>query len=430
MNNVRPNILVVCPGQRDKTELSCERFKNNYKLHFYNYNGDEFEKIICKGAGELSTRFHPQELLNDMAKFIREQRIEGVLSSEDYPGSIFASILAQQHGFIGPSIESVLTCQHKYYSRIHQHHIVPEATPQFRLLDFTQYDEKELNLEFPVFLKPVKSYFSVFANKASSHDDIRTLLATSQLPLEFLKQFDWFVHTYTNFELGTNYLLAEEHLSGAQVTYEGLIHNSECTTIGIVDSIMHPGTICFERFAYPSSLPHSVQLRIADIASRFMRGVGFDNGLFNIEFMYNPTHDTIHIIEVNPRLVSQFADLYEKVDGLSNYDHKLSIITGHKPIVHLQNGAHAIATGFVLRTFENKRVMHTPTEQEQETFYTIFPDARFYNFTQTGNLLSDTFQDGKSFRYALIHLGARDTQELTEKFEYAKQLLPYVFMSI
>ncbi len=29
--------------------------------------------------------------------------------------------------------------------------------------------------------------------------------------------------------------------------------------------------------------------------------------------------DTIHIIEVNPRLVSQFADLYEKVDGQSNY---------------------------------------------------------------------------------------------------------------
>ncbi len=70
---------------------------------------------------------------------------------------------------------------------------------------------------------------------------------------------------------------------------------------------------------------------------------------------------------------------------------------------------------------------HIPTAQEQEIFYTTFPDARFYNFIQKGNLLSDTLQDGKSFRYALIHLGAQNTQELAEKFEHAKQLLPYRF---
>lgn len=430
MSSSRPNILVVCPGQRDKTELSHERFTNKYQLHFYNYNGDEFEKIICKGAGELSTHFHPQELLDDMSEYIHEQQIEGVLSSEDYPGSIFASILTQQHNFIGPSIESILTCQHKYYSRIHQQQIVPEATPPFQLLNFTHYHETELTLNFPVFLKPVKSYFSVFANKASTHAEIRALLKTSQLPSDFLKQFDWFVDRHTTFKLNTNYLLAEEHLSGIQVTYEGLVHNGECATVGIVDSIMYPNTICFERFEYPSSLPPSVQLRMADIANQFMRGIGFDNGLFNIEFMYNPTNNTIHIIEVNPRLVSQFADLYEKVDGSSNYDHKLNIITRHKPIMHTQRGLHKVATGFVLRTFEDKRVTHTPTQQEQENFYSVFPDGRFYNFTQTGNLLSDTFQDGKSFRYALIHLGARDKQELIEKFEYAKQLLPYTFITI
>jgi hypothetical protein len=427
MSNTRPNILVVCPGQRDRTELAYERFKKKYQLHFYDYNGDVLEKIICKGAGELSTQFHPQEILNAMDTFVQEHHIEGVLSSEDYPGSIFASILAQQHNFISPSIESILTCQHKYYSRIHQQLTVPEAAPQFQLLNFMHYNETELQLRFPVFLKPVKSYFSVFANKATSHDDIRTLLATSQLPSAFLEQFDWFIRTFTTFELGTKYLLAEEHLSGQQVTYEGLVHNGECNTVGIVDSIMYPGTICFERFEYPSSLPQSVQIRMAGIANRFMHGIGFNNGLFNIEFMYNPTCDTIHIIEVNPRLVSQFADLYEKVDGLNNYDHKLNIITGTKPTVHIQHGAHAVATGFVLRTFEDKRVHHIPTMQEQEIFYTTFPDGRFYNFTQKGNLLSDTFQDGKSFRYALIHLGAQNTQELAEKFEHAKQLLPYRF---
>lgn len=430
MSDTRPNILVVCPGKRDKAELAKELFKEKYQFHFYDYNGDALEKIICKGAGELSTQFDPQELLNNMSEFIRKQQIDGVLSSEDYPGSIFASILAQQHKFIGPSVASVLTCQHKYYSRIYQQQIVPDATPQFQLLNFMRYDQDQLHLKFPIFLKPVKSYFSVFANKALNHDDVHILIATSQLPFEFLNQFDWFIRTHTTFKLDTNYLLAEEYLSGKQVTYEGLMQNGECTTIGIVDSIMHPGTICFERFEYPSSLPHSIQLRIADIASRFMQGINFDNGLFNIEFMYNPACDTIHIIEVNPRLTSQFSDLYEKVDGASSYEHLLHIISGHKPIIHLQRGNHTFATSFVLRTFEDKRVTHIPTQQEEEKFYTTFPDARFYNFTQVGNLLSDTFQDGKSFRYALIHLGAQDAQELAEKFDHAKQLLPYSFRKI
>jgi hypothetical protein len=427
MKNKRSKILVVCPDQRDKTELSSERFIDKYQFNFHNYTSDNIEKIIYKKNHDISTVAHPQTLLDDLSALVRNEQIDGVFSSDDYPGSILASIIAQEHNVISPSVESILTCQHKYYSRLRQKLAVPEATPQFQLLDFANYNEAQLNLQFPIFLKPVKSYLSIFANQASNHADVCKLLSTSQFPSTFLEQFNWFMRTHTTFEIGTNYLLAEEHLSGLQVTFEGLIYNGECMTIGIVDSIMYPNTICFERFEYPSSLPHTVQSRMTDIALRFMKSIGFDNGLFNIEFMYNPNHDTIHIIEVNPRLVAQFADLYEKVDGLNNYVHKLNIITGNKPIVCKQNGIHTVATSFVLRTFENKRVIRIPTLHEQDIFYSTFPDARFYNLVQIGDLLSDTLQDGKSFRYALIHLGARDKKELAEKFEHAKQLLPYEF---
>ena len=46
-----------------------------------------------------------------------------------------------------------------------------------------------------------------------------------------------------------------------------------------------------------------------------MPALGFDNGQFNIELVYNPEADTVHIVEINPRMSSQFADLFEKVDG-------------------------------------------------------------------------------------------------------------------
>src|SRR6266446_7967785 len=53
---------------------------------------------------------------------------------------------------------------------------------------------------------------------------------------------------------------------------------------------------------YPSSLDERIQWRMSDIAIRFMRSIGFDNGLFNIEMMYDEDKDAIHIIEANPRM--------------------------------------------------------------------------------------------------------------------------------
>ena len=57
---------------------------------------------------------------------------------------------------------------------------------------------------------------------------------------------------------------------------------------------------------------------MAEIAKTLMRGMGFDNGMFNIEMMYDADADRIGIIEINPRMASQFADLYEKVDGTNS----------------------------------------------------------------------------------------------------------------
>ncbi len=37
--------------------------------------------------------------------------------------------------------------------------------------------------------------------------------------------------------------------------------------MGVVDSIMFPGTLAFSRFDYPSALPEGVQARMAEIAA-------------------------------------------------------------------------------------------------------------------------------------------------------------------
>ena len=98
--------------------------------------------------------------------------------------------------------------------------------------------------------------------------------------------------------------------------------------MGVVDSIMFPNTIAFQRFEYPSSVPAPVQDRMADLARKVMPAFGFDNGQFNIELIYNPEANTVHIVEINPRMSSQFADLFEKVDGTNSYSVLLDLAFG------------------------------------------------------------------------------------------------------
>ena len=68
-----------------------------------------------------------------------------------------------------------------------------------------------------------------------------------------------------------------------------------------------------------------------------------------------------------------------------------------------------------------------PTEQDVAAVMRAFPDVRVDILASAGAKLSDTLQDGKSYRYGLVHLGGAHKGDLYERFEYAKQLLPFVF---
>lgn len=82
-----------------------------------------------------------------------------------------------------------------------------------------------------------------------------------------------------------------------------------------------------------------VQARMGNLALRFIQSIGFDNGVFNVEVFYDSVNDAIHIIEVNPRmcpqfadlLEKQFADLLEKVNGVNSYEIALAIAAGVRP---------------------------------------------------------------------------------------------------
>jgi biotin carboxylase len=170
------------------------------------------------------------------------------------------------------------------------------------------------------------------------------------------------------------------------------------------------------------------QLAALEYVARIDHGLlGFDNGQFNIEFIYNSEADTVHIIEINPRMSSQFADLFEKVDGTNSYSVLLDLALGRKPKVDRKAGQYPTAASCVLRTFQNQRVVRLPSRQEIEELQSSVPDIRIEIFAVEGRKLSEQMQDECSYRYGLLNIGGQDRDEILEKVEYCKRNLTFVF---
>ena len=353
--------------------------------------------------------------------------IDGVVSTDDYPGSTLASIVAERFGLRGVSPRADLLCQHKYHARVAQRVATPEAVPEFELLNS---ECRSASLPLPFFIKPVKSFFSIGAYRIDDELSLHQLAKLGTLPERFFAPFRILFEKYTGLDFGAGRVLAETLLEGQQATFEGYIYGGKLYPTGVVDSIMFPGTLAFQRFRYPSSLPESVQTKIAEIAADVMHEIGFNNGIFNIEFMYNKHRDTIHIIEINPRMASQFADLFEKVDGLNTYSILLDLALGRQPAVKRRQGKYKMAASCVLRLFEDRHILKVPTPAEIDLLLKKFPDARVEVLADEGKNLSQQLQDGRSYRYGVVSIGGQNMHDILNIFEQFHHGLPFVMEPI
>ena len=149
-----------------------------------------------------------------------------------------------------------------------------------------------------------------------------------------------------------------------------------------------------------------------------MQGLGFDNGIFNIEMMYDAEADRISIIEINPRMASQFADLYEKVDGTNSFSVLLDIAQGRTAALHAPAGTLRICRELRVAQFRgliwSRPCRARPISSASRELY---PDIRVELHATPGRKLSDEFQDGKSYRYGVLNLGGRDLADVLEQFE-------------
>jgi biotin carboxylase len=248
---------------------------------------------------------------------------------------------------------------------------------------------------------------------------------------EYMHLFNQLVGALTDFEVNGGYFLAESLLHGTQVTVEGYALDGRVEIVGIVDSIMHPGTGSFARFDYPSAMRSEIRERMANIARRAIAGIGLDRAMFNIEMIYEPARDTIRIIEINPRICGQFADLYQKVDGVNGYAIALALAAGD-PVPGGTGRGEAAATSFPLRLFRPARVRRAPTAEDVAAAEALYPGTLVWIECEAEQELADfeRIEDGQSCRYGIVNVGGSSRAELLARLDAVTDRLGFAFEDV
>jgi hypothetical protein len=202
------------------------------------------------------------------------------------------------------------------------------------------------------------------------------------------------------------------------------VFNGQTHAVGVVDAIMFPGTQAFMRHEVPTRLPSAVQARALDVARRFLAAVGFTHGLFNMEFFYDAASDRLTVIEFNPRMASQYSDLYRRVLGVDLHAMAFALAHGRDPASARRSAPTAgAAASFVYRVFDPAERAHLPSATQTRAFTQVYPDALLFPYPKSAGSIARDFKWLGSYRYGITHLGGRDPADLRARCEAASALL-------
>ena len=227
-------ILVVCPTHRDYRELP-RISPPGIDYIFHDYASTSLEDLVSNPDRAKDLAADPLDEIEAILAKVRGLKLAGVITSDDYPGSALAAVVAQRLGLPGPDPAVVLLCQHKYLARVEQAKHVPQAVPSFALVDVADQAPLPDDLSFPLFVKPVKSFFSIGAEQVNSAVELAALLPHWDNLDQFFQPLERMLERYTGTTIGTKRLIAEGLLRGEQVTVEGYVHGGVATIFGVVE---------------------------------------------------------------------------------------------------------------------------------------------------------------------------------------------------
>ncbi|HEY7775734.1 MAG TPA: ATP-grasp domain-containing protein [Kineobactrum sp.] len=389
------------------------------------------EKVISAETYEFD------RLVNEAVAELQEfpGSVDALVGYWDFPTSGLLPVVREKMGLLGPSLRSVLKCEHKYWSRLEQQRSMPECVPPFQVVDpFADNALETITIGYPFWIKPIKAHSSHLGFLIETPQQLTEVLPRIRAGIgRFGKPFAEMVAHLDDLpgEIAAvtgHHCIAEGIISGGrQCTVEGYARCGEVHLVGIVDSIRDPThNSVLVRYEYPSSIPDDIQQRMLDYSRRFITTIGYDNSPFNIEFFYDENRDEIRLLEVNARLSRSHAVMFQLVDGNSHLQVMVDLALDIDPRMPHREGPCMVAAKQMLRVFQPGTVRRVPSAEEIRQVEARFPGAVVQLHVREGMCLSELkHQDSFSWELAVLFIGADTEAELEERIEICQQMLPF-----
>jgi len=427
------NIFVVGLDAHNRQRLAHLRGAENYRFHG-----------VIEPAEVNDTEIFPIEDMLARAETQLKafgEPVDAIVGYMDFPVSTMLPLLCERLGTRTTSLESLLKCEHKYWSRRVQHEVIADYIPRFTAFD--PFDPQalahigEAGLYFPFFVKPIKSSGSRLGFRIESPEDfahaverLRDGIGTISEPFNYVLEHAKLPDEVRLVDGG--HCMAEEIIGGWQCTLEGYVFQGEVVPYGIVDSIRYPQVLSFLSYRYPSQLPEHIQHKMQALTRDVMAHIGYDNAAFNIEYFWDEVQDRIWLLEINTRVAQSHCDLFEKVDGVSHQQVTVDLALGQSPDLPSRQGAFAFAAKYFYRVFfTDATVGQVPSDEDIAALQQAFPGTIITLQVEVGTRLSSLpEQDSYSFALAYIWMGADDIVALEDNYARLAEQLHFGFEDI
>lgn len=389
-----------------------------------------YEKIKCGSS------FPVREFLEQAPRLLADYpgRVDAIVGYWDFPVSTMLPILRERQGLRGPSLEAVVMCEHKYWSRMKQQEVIPESIPAFQHVDpFDPEAVRACSLDYPFWLKPVKSVLSYLGFMIRDEREFKTALAKIRKGIaRYAVPFNYILNrTEMPAEIRAvdGYRCIAESLisEGRQCTLEGYAQDGEVHVYGIIDSVRegkHQSS--FSRYQYPSILPQQVQQRMIVTTQKLIKHLAYCDAPFNIEFYWDDRCDLIHLLEINTRISKSHCPLFKMVDGEYHHDVMIDIALGRTPRFPHRRGRYATAAKFMVRCYRDGKVLGVPGPEDVKRLRERFDGAEVQVNVMPGMRLSELRdQDSYSYEIADLFIGADSHEELLANYREALTMLPF-----
>ncbi len=367
--------------------------------------------------------------------------IDAIVGYIDFPVSTMLPLLCRKYGTPNASLESLLKCEHKYWSRKVMAEVIPDHVPKFTAFD--PFDDGalsrigEADLRFPFFVKPIKSSGSRLGFRIDSPEDFDYAIENIRAEINQISEPFNYVLDQADLPddiraIEGHYCMAEQVIGGRQCTVEGYVKDGEVVPYGIVDSIRYPQVLSFFYYFYPSTLPRRVQDEMNAITRKIMAHIGYDNAGFNVEYFWDEVQNKIWLLEINTRIAQSHCDLFEMVDGVSHQQVAVDLGLGRMPDMPRGEGPENVAAEFFYRVFfKDATVARAPSRAEIEVAAEQVSGTRIASYVRKGMQLSDLpEQDAYSFAVASVWMGAQKQSKLLWNYEQVMKKLNYEFSDI